>query len=71
MKTWPTIWKSKTINVDIDTGEQISKYNAKQNYKKIKTDKHAKYTNKNRTSGLIEYTINWRHKRQGELPFTD
>lgn len=71
MKNGYTIWKSKTIYVDIDTGEQITKHNAKTYYKKIKTDKHGKYTNFNKTAGLIEYTIQCRHKKQGELPFTN
>lgn len=53
--TWPITWTSKTVYVDMDTGEQITKHNALNNYIIIKTDKHAKL-NANKTAGRIEYT---------------
>lgn len=66
---WPVKWTSKTNYVDIDTGEQLTRYNAKTNYKTIQTHKHAKFTNATKTQGFIEYTKLCRHKRQGQLPF--
>lgn len=66
---WPVIWTSKSIHVDIDTGEEITKHNAKTNYSKIKTIKHAKFNNESKTKGSIEYTILYRNRKQQELPF--
>lgn len=66
---WPVKWTSKTIHVDIDTGEQITKHNAKTNYTKIKTIKHATFSNESKTRGIIEWTTLYRNRKQGELPF--
>lgn len=66
---WPVHYTYNTIYVDIDTGEQITKHNFKQNYKRISTDTHEKFTNATKTRKHIERTVRARHKRQGELPF--
>lgn len=46
--TWPVKWTSKTIYLDEETGEQLTKHNATTNYVTIKTDKHARFTNTNK-----------------------
>lgn len=68
---WPVIWKSYTLRVDIDTGEEITKHKAKTYYIKLSTDKHARFTNVSKTQGLIEYTVKYRRKPQLELPFNN
>ena len=49
-----TRWVSKKIYVDIDTGEELTKFNAEQNYILIGTDKHVKL-NRNKTFGYITW----------------
>lgn len=51
----PIMWTHTTIYVDIHTGEQITKYIAKTQYKIIKHDEHITL-NKNATRGHIERT---------------
>jgi len=59
-------WSSSSKHVDLDTGEQITKYNAEQNYLKIQTKKYATI-NTNKTKGHIEYVIGYRRNPQGKL----
>lgn len=62
MKTWT----SRTIYVDIETGEIITKEEAKKNYNVVKTTKVSKL-NPNKTHGTTEFTRQCRKKQQGKL----
>lgn len=66
----PIRWKSKTIYVDMATGEQITKRNAEKNYSIIKTLKNVTL-NYLKTAGNIEYTKQCRSRQQLELFTTD
>jgi len=59
-------WSSNSKYVDTETGEQITKYNAEQNYIKIQTKKHATI-NINKTKGHIEYVHEYRRNPQRKL----
>ena len=59
-------WRSKTIYVDTDTGEQLSDNNAKHNYIIIKKHKHVKIT---KSTGHIEWTIECRRSAQTKFNF--
>ena len=59
-------WKSKTIYVDEETGEQLTKHNATNNYIYMSIDKHVSF-NDNKTCGFIEYTKKFRKNPQIKL----
>ena len=61
-------WTSKTIFVDIDTGEILTKHNAKTNYLIIKKTKNAE-VNTIGTAGTIIWTNECRKSRQGNFGF--
>lgn len=50
-----TRWISKSVYVDLDTGEEITKWNAEKDYLHVGTDKHVKF-NYNKTCGYITFT---------------
>lgn len=63
-----TRWTSKTIRIDIDTGEQITEGQAKKYYKLVRTLKPKKeYANKQKTIGIVEYTKLYRNRNQIEI----
>ena len=44
----PITWEIITYRIDVNTGEILTKYNAKINYTKIKTKENAELTNYNK-----------------------
>ncbi len=59
-------WYSKTVYVDRNTGEVISKSLMQREYIKIKTTKTVQIKENN---GNIEYTTECEKNRQGKLKF--
>lgn len=64
METIAHKWYSKTIYVDIETGEIISKQKAKKDYNITKTTKKIEY---GKYSNITEYTRCAERKRQQRL----
>lgn len=62
-------WITKTINVDLDTGEQITNSERDTKYITIKKNKHVQI-NKTNTIGTITYTNECRRRpEQGTFQF--
>ena len=62
----PIIWTHETHRVDIHTGEELTKHEAKINYKYINTDEHIKL-NPNKTRGHITRISRYQRKAQLNL----
>lgn len=65
---WHLTRSSVTEYYDIETGEQITKHNMKQNYVRVKTDETITY-NQNKTHEHKYRTVQCRRKPQLNLGF--